>query len=500
MDDIQNFIKKIPEPVLDTAQALKNAHYEAYLVGGCVRDLLLGRKPKDWDITTNATPEQIVALFPRTFYENDYGTVGVVLEEENAEDQRKDIDETLRVIEITPYRLESGYADKRHPDQVIFTHKITDDLNRRDFTINAIALDPHQGHIVDIAKGHDDIKDRILRTVGDSDARFQEDALRILRAIRFSTELNFEISPETEKSILDNASLLEHISRERVRDEFARILMSDNPKRGLELAHKFHVLHFITPELEKAVGVEQGGVHAYDVWEHLLRSLQLTADKKWPLEIRLAALFHDIGKPVTKREGEHKPTFYGHEVVGAKMTKKILTELKFPQKVIEKVVKLVRWHMFFSDTEEITHSAVRRLVANVGQENVWDLMNVRIADRIGTGRPKEEPYRLRKYQSMIEEVMTDPVSVGMLKIDGKRIMEVTHETPGRKIGYVLHALLEEVIEDPKLNTPEYLEGRATLLVKLPVEELQVLGDKGKQIKEEEEEKQVEEIRKKYHVE
>jgi tRNA nucleotidyltransferase (CCA-adding enzyme) len=499
MVDNKNLIKKIPEPVLHTAQALKNAGYEAYLVGGCVRDLLLDRDPKDWDITTNATPEQITSLFPRTFYENDYGTVGVVQSKEGEDEH---IHDSLKVIEVTPYRLESGYANKRHPDQVFFVHKITDDLNRRDFSINAIALDPHQGHIVDIAKGQDDIKDKILRTVGDPDTRFQEDALRLLRAIRLSCELDFEIEPRTEKSILDNAHLLQHISRERVRDEFVKILMSDSPMRGLELAHKFHMLQFIAPELEAAIGIDQGGAHAYDVWEHLLRALQHTADKKWPLEIRLAALFHDIAKPDTRRkiEGKVKWTFYGHEVVGTKKTKKILQDLKFPQKVIEKVLKLIRWHMFFSDTEEITHSAVRRLIANVGQENIWDLMNVRIADRVGTGRPKEEPYRLRKYQAMIEEVMRDPVSVGMLKIDGKRIMEVTRETPGPKIGFTLHALLEEVIENPKLNTAEYLENRATELIKLPIEELKALGEKGKLIKEEEEEKQVKEIRKQYWVE
>jgi tRNA nucleotidyltransferase (CCA-adding enzyme) len=278
--------------------------------------------------------------------------------------------------------------------------------------------------------------------------------------------------------------------------------MSKEPKRGLELAQKFHVLQFISPDLEKAIGVEQGGIHKYDVWEHLLRSVQLTADKDWPLEIRLAALFHDIGKPPTRRiqEGKEKWTFYGHEVVGAKMAKRILQDLHFPQKTIDKVVKLIRWHMFFSDTETITHSAVRRMIANVGQENVWDLMNVRIADRVGTGRPKEEPYRLRKYQAMIEEVMSDPVSVGMLKIDGKGVMDVIHETPGPKIGYILHALLEEVIEDPKLNTEEYLQKRAQELAKLSQTELKALGEKGKQIKAEEEEKKVGEIRKRYSVE
>jgi tRNA nucleotidyltransferase (CCA-adding enzyme) len=259
-------------------------------------------------------------------------------------------------------------------------------------------------------------------------------------------------------------------------------------------------LSTLAPDLEKSYGVEQGGIHKYDVWEHLLRSVQHATDKDWPLDVRLAALFHDVGKPSTRREGEEKWTFYGHEVVGAKIAKKVLTDLKFPVKLVEKVVKLIRWHMFFSDTETITHSAVRRLIANVGKENVWDLMNVRAADRIGTGRPKESPYRLRKYHAMIEEVMSDPVSVGMLKIDGAKVMEVTEMKPGPKVGYILHALLEEVIEDPKKNNLEYLEKRAQELSKLSEKELKTLGEQGKVVKQQEEEKKIGEIRKKHWVE
>ncbi len=492
---IEDYKDKIPKEVIPAMKTLHRAGFEAYFVGGCVRDLMLGKNPKDWDITTNAVPEEIIALFPKTFYENTYGTVGVVNEQEG-------IDETLKVIEITPYRTESAYSDNRRPDQVTFSKDIKDDLKRRDFTINAIALDPSKGQVIDLYNGHSDIEAKIIRTVGNPTERFQEDALRLLRAVRLSAELDFEIEAATEKAIVDNSHLLKNISKERIRDEFSKIIMSPSPKRGLEIAHKLQLLQYIVPDLEKGIGIDQGGVHTYDVWEHLLRSLQLTADKNWPLDIRLSALFHDIGKPDTRRNtpGKDKWTFYGHEVVGARMTKRILTDLKFPQKLIDKVVKLVRWHMFFSDTETITHSAVRRLVVNVGATNVWDLMNVRVADRIGTGRPKENPYRLRKYHSMIEEVMRDPVSVGMLKIDGKRIMDVTHETPGPKIGYVLHALLEEVIEDPKRNTPEYLENKATELIKLPIEELKKLGEKGKELKAQEEEKELEEIRKKHFVE
>ena len=224
-------------------------------------------------------------------------------------------------------------------------------------------------------------------------------------------------------------------------------------------------------------------------------------DKKYPLEIRLSALFHDIGKPATRRWSSEKNdwTFHGHDVVGEKMTKRILERLKFSKKQIEKIVKLVRWHLFFSDTEQITLSAVRRMVRNVGEENIWGLMDVRESDRIGMGRPKANPYRLRKYKSMVEEALRDPISVKMLKIDGDKIMEVIQETPGPKIGYILHAILEEVLENPKLNTIEELENMAKKLAKLNENELKKLGEKGKLKKDKLEEKEIENLRDKHWV-
>jgi poly(A) polymerase/tRNA nucleotidyltransferase (CCA-adding enzyme) len=277
--------------------------------------------------------------------------------------------------------------------------------------------------------------------------------------------------------------------------------MSNNPKIGIELLDKVNLLEYFLPELVRAKGVEQNQAHAYDVWEHLLRTLQHSADKEWALDIRLSALFHDISKPETRRFSHetNQFTFYGHEVVGSRITKKILERMKFPLKITEKVIRMIRWHMFFSDTEQITISAVRRMIVNVGKENIWDLMNIRICDRIGTGRPKENPYRLRKYKAMVEEALRDPVSVSMLKIDGGRIMDVTHVTPGPKIGHILNALLEEVLEDPKLNMPEYLENRAKKLIGLNEEQLKELSDRGKQRKEAVENEGIEEIHKKYHV-
>ncbi len=483
----------ISPEVLYVTETLKKANFEAFLVGGCVRDLFLGKKPKDWDITTNARPEQIIPLFPDTFYENDFGTVGVV--QENVSD------ETLKVIEVTPYRLESGYSDNRHPDKVTFSQKIENDLQRRDFTINALAYNVLNGEVIDFYQGLKDIKDKIIRTVGKPKDRFIEDGLRILRAVRFFAEIGFEIEPKTEKAIYENADLLSNISKERIRDEFTKIIMSKNPMVGLSAMKKLGLMKYVTPELEETYGVEQNKAHSYDVWEHLLRCVQCAADKDFSLEVRLTALFHDISKPGARRWGDEQKqwTFYGHEVFGSRVTKKALQDLRFPRNIVEKVTTLVRWHMFFSDTEQITLSAVRRMIANVGKENIWDLMNVRICDRIGTGRPKEDPYRLRKYHAMIEEALRDPVSVAMLKIDGKKIMDVTQETSGPKIGYTLHALLEEVLDNPTKNTEEYLGNRAKELILLPENELKVLGEKGKLTKEEADEEEIKKIRGKHWV-
>ncbi len=483
----------IPKEIETVAETLEKGGFEAYLVGGCVRDLLCGKKPKDWDFTTNAKPEQIIDLFPHTFYENTYGTVGVVIDETE--------DETLKNIEITPYRVESEYSDNRRPDVVRFADTLAEDLQRRDFTMNALAYSVSQKNIIDLYQGQRDIEDKIIRTVGEAGDRFSEDALRMMRAVRFKSQLGFEISHETEKAILEYGHLLAKISKERVRDEFSKIIMSSEPMNGLVTLKKLNILQYVVPELEETIGVEQNKAHSFDVWEHLLRTVQHSADKGWPLEIRLTALFHDISKPESRRWGKEQNqwTFYGHEVLGARRTKRILENLKYPNKIIEKVTMLVRWHMFFSDTEQISLSAVRRMVANVGRENIWDLMNVRICDRIGTGRPKEDPYRLRKYHAMIEEAMRDPISVGMLAIDGKRLMEVAGITPGPKIGFALHALLEEVLDDPIKNTKEYLEKRGVELVQLPESELKALGEKGKETKEGADDEEIKKIRSKHWV-
>jgi len=484
---------EIPKEVQHVADTLENRGFEAYLVGGCVRDLLIGKQPKDWDITTNANPLEIESLFPETFINNDYGTVGVVNEETE--------DLTLKVIEVTPYRTESEYSDARRPDSVEFGVSLEEDLKRRDFTVNAIAYRLKDEKIVDLFDGEADIAAKRLRAVGNPTERFAEDALRMMRAVRLAVELGFVIEGETMTAIAANAENLGRISKERIRDEFSRILDSKQPMQGVIFLEKLGMLPYVAPDLLRGIGVEQNQAHAFDVYEHLLRTMQHAADKEWEFDIRLAGLFHDVSKPETRRWSKEKNdwTFHGHEVVGAKVAKKALQELKFPRERIERIVTLIRWHMFFSDPDQITLSAVRRTIANVGPENIWDLLKLRRCDRIGTGRPKEQPFRLRKYTAMVEEALRDPISVKMLKVDGTRIMDLTGEKPSKKLGDTLNALLEEVLDDPLKNTPEYLEKRALTLMEMTETELSALGKKGRKKREFEESAAVAELHKKHKV-
>jgi len=485
-------VYRIPSEISLVGDELRKAGFESYLVGGCVRDLIIGREPKDWDITTNATPEQIQTIFPESFYENDYGTVGI---------KTGSADERLSIIEVTPFRIESGYSDKRRPDKVEFGTSLLEDLARRDFTINAMALDDSQGHLIDPYEGQKDIKDKIVRAVGNASERFNEDALRMLRAVRFVAELDFGIDGKTAEAISENNKHLSHISCERIRDEFVRILESGQPMNAIILAQRLGILEFISTDLIRAIGIEQNQAHSYDVFEHLLRAVQHAADKNFNLEVRLACLFHDVSKTETRRHSDEKNdwSFHSHEVVGSRVVRKILEDLRFSRETVEKVVKLVRWHMFFSDPEQITLSAVRRMIKNVGEENIWDLLNVRICDRIGTGRPKEQPFRFRKYKAMVEQALRDPISVSMLKTDGNHIMEKFHMKPGPRIGAVLNALLEEILDEPDLNNEEFLDKRTEELLGMSDEELQKLGESGKNRREVAEDEEIKHIFDKHHV-
>jgi poly(A) polymerase/tRNA nucleotidyltransferase (CCA-adding enzyme) len=358
-----------------------------------------------------------------------------------------------------------------------------------------------KGQITDPYEGIKDIKDKVVRAVGNPSERFNEDALRMMRAIRFIAELDFAIDGATAAAISENSKNLKHVSRERVRDELVRILNSKQPMNALLLAQKLGILEHIAPDLVRGIGVEQNQAHSYDVFEHLMRSLQHAADKEWDFDIRLAALFHDVSKPEVRRWSDDKKdwTFHGHEVVGSRVTKKALEDLRFSRETIEKIVKLVRWHMFFSDPEQITLSAVRRMIKNVGEENIWDLLNLRICDRIGTGRPKEQPFRFRKYKAMVEQALRDPISVGMLKTDGARIMEKFHVNPGPRIGWTLNALLEEILDDASKNTEQYLDTRTSELLALSDDALKSLGESGKKKREEAEDEEVRHIMEKHHV-
>ena len=523
-------LHKIPSQIKEVLKKLETAGFEAYIVGGCVRDLVMDREPSDWDAATNAKPEEIIKIFPDSFYENDFGTVGVKVEKFTEGEGEHD------VVEVTTYRTEGIYSDKRRPDAVEFAETLEEDLKRRDFTINAIALRisnfqfpisnqdrisndknlkkiPDIDHeIVDLFGGQTDLKNKIIRAVGNPEERFSEDALRMMRAIRFAITLNgnskletrnskhkeeinlWEIEKKTFEAIRKNSKNLKFVSQERIQDELVKILLSENPAEGIEMLHEVGLLEYIIPELEKGIGVGQNRHHIHNIWEHNLLSLKFCPSKK--LEVRLAALLHDIAKPQTKRgEGEFS-TFYNHDHVGARVAKKILERLRFSNEVIQKVYLLIDNHMFYYNVDEVTESSVRRLIRKVGLENMQDLIDLRIADRLGSGTPKAKPYKLRHLEYIIEKVSNDAVSVKMLKINGNDLMQELGMKPSPKIGAVLDVLLSEVIEDASRNEKNILLTRAQELVN---EDLEKLRDMAKEKIEEKKEEDEQEIKSKHWV-
>ncbi len=452
----------IPQYVRQTLETLQASGYEAYIVGGCVRDFLMGQTPKDWDITTKARPEEILAVLPEAKYENRFGTVILPIRQADGEVEA--------VLEITTYRRESGYSDRRHPDEVIFEDKLDKDLERRDFTINALALDPISGsEPVDLFGGRKDIAKKVIRAVGEPEDRFKEDALRLLRAVRFSSQLGFSIEPKTERAISKLAGSLKFVAQERVRDELIKILASERPSEGIAKLHELKLLQYIIPELEQGVEVKQDRHHIYPVFKHNLLSLKHCPSTDWV--VRLAALLHDVAKPKTRKIIDGIATFYNHEYLGAKMTDKIMTRLRFANEDRLRAVNLVRNHMFYYNVGEVTAASVRRLIAKVGRENLKDLIDLRVADRLGSGTPKAMPYKLRHLQYMMEKVQNDPVSAKMLKLNGDQLMAHLGISPSPKVGAILDVLLSEVIEDPERNSEEYLKGRAGELNALEIGEL-----------------------------
>lgn len=496
----------IPKEVKDVVAKLEKSGFEAYVVGGCVRDLLLGVKPKDWDITTSAKPEEILELFPESFYENKFLTATVKTGSE---------DPVLAEIEVTTFRAEGKYTDKRHPDEVRFAKTLEEDLSRRDFTVNSAALELLKSdfnkeksdfgvRLLDPYNGQIDLDKKLIRSVGDSEERFEEDALRMMRAVRLAVQLDFKIEKKTEATIKKLAGNLEFIAKERARDELVKIIMTPKAKEGIELLNEVGLLKYIIPELGEGIGVENRPKIFY-IWEHNLRALDYGAKKDFTLDVRLAALLHDVGKPRTKgpeKNGEW--TFYGHDVVGARMTAQIMERLKFSHGETEKICKLVRWHLFKYDVEEdvaTTDSSIRRLIRKVGAENMEDLVKLRICDRMGMGVPKAIPYRLRHFQFRVEKILREEEAPTpkMLKVNGEDIMKILSIEPGPRIGQILEVLLQEVIDKPAKNTKEGLGVRVKELGELSEKELVKMAEKAETKVGVVEDERVSKIKAKYYV-
>lgn len=434
-----------PPFVLKIFDTFHDAGFEIYVVGGIVRDLLLDRPLGDWDFTTNATPEEILKLFPDGFYNNIFGTVGI--QDESSE----------KPYEITTYRRDVGYSDKRHPDRVEWGLSLEEDLARRDFTIGAMALD-RAANLIDPYEGQKDLSQKVVRAVGDPITRFDEDSLRMMRAVRIATELGFTIEDKTFEAIKHHAGSLPTVSSERIRDELLKIMASDFPAGGVLLLRSGGLLPLILPQVERAFGVEQKSPkrhHIYDVGIHLVESLKHTPSKD-PL-VRLATLLHDIGKVDTQKVLKSGViTFYNHEVVGARMTREIADSLKLSKKQKDKLWVLVRWHQFTVDDRQ-TDSAIRRFIRNVGHENLQDMIDLRVGDRLGGGA-QETSWRLEKFKERIEEVQHQPFSVKDLKVNGRDVMEILGVPSGPKVGEILNNLFAEVEQDVSKNEREYLIG------------------------------------------
>lgn len=460
---IPAFVKKI----LDTVE---KEGYEIYVVGGVVRDLIIGREAVDWDFTTNATPKVILALFPDGFYDNQFGTVGIVSPREK---KKKVYYGKPPIYEITTFRKEIGYTDRRRPDKVIWGKTLKEDLVRRDFTINAMALKRVTNHqplvtnfkLIDPHNGQKDLKAKLIRAVGNPDQRFQEDALRMMRAVRIAAQLGFTIEEKTFAAIKKNVGLIDYISAERIRDELLKLLSYKYAADGYMILRNSGLAEKILPEVEKMFGVEQkspGRHHLDDVGTHAIKSLK--ASKSSDPIVNLATLIHDVGKPlVVGKDKKGTITFYNHELIGASIAKNVARRLKFSKKDQERLFKLVRWHQFTVD-ERQTDKAIRRFIRNVGIKNLSDILEVRRADRVGGGA-RETSWRFEKFKKKMVEVQKQPFSVADLKVSGNDVMKILNLSPGPLVGRVLDQLFEEVVEDGTKNKREYLLKRIKTLGK-----------------------------------
>jgi tRNA nucleotidyltransferase (CCA-adding enzyme) len=449
-------LQNVPLEIKEITNIFLKNGYEIYFVGGCVRNMLLGKPIVDWDLTTNATPEDMLKLFPDAFYNNQYGTVGIPTKIQEVEH--------AGIVEVTTFRTEHGYSDKRRPDEVSWGKTIEEDLERRDFTVNAIAVQIKNSDQqlstkdIDPFCGQKDLENRIIRAVGDPKMRFQEDALRLMRAIRFAAQLGFTIEENTLQALTSNAQLLSYIAKERVRDELLKILASNYAYEGIILLKNTGILEYIIPELLEGINVSQvrpGRHHTTDVFTHNILSLKYCSASD-PI-VRFATLIHDIGKPrVVSYDEEGHVVFYNHEIMGARMAYEICERLRFSKKDRHKVVTLIRWHMFTVD-EHITDAAVRRFIRRVGVDYVKDMMDLRIGDRLGGGTQTAESWRLKLFKKRVEEQLAPaPFSVNDLAIDGNDVMKELNIRPSRKVGEILQQLFQEVDEDLSKNMREYL--------------------------------------------
>ncbi|KKQ43395.1 MAG: hypothetical protein US60_C0002G0003 [Microgenomates group bacterium GW2011_GWC1_37_8] len=452
---------EIPPKVKKIIDTFEKTGYEIYVVGGAVRDILMEKPVYDWDFTTNATPEEMLKLFKSAYYTNEFGTVGIPHEVEGE-----------RPYEITTFRTEYGYSDSRRPDNVEWGKTLDEDLQRRDFTINALALKitNHKSlitnhssitvnvQIIDLFKGQDDLRHKLIRAVGDPSERFSEDALRMMRAIRLAAQLNFKIEENTFEAIKTNKTLIHKISKERVRDELLKILASPNPYHGIVQFKDSGLMDEILPELSKTFGVEQkspGRHHIHDVGTHSLMSLKHVAERNEDPIVRFATLIHDIGKPQTyKKLDSGTITFYNHEIVSARIAKNIADRLRFSKKQKDKLYRLVRYHQFTVD-ERQTDSALRRFIRKIGLEDVEDMLDLRVGDRLGGGA-RETSWRLEEFKKRLIEVQKQPFTVHDLKISGNDVMELLGIPSGPKVGEVLQTLYDEVVESKISNEKEIL--------------------------------------------
>lgn len=433
---------RVPSLLKHISSHFTSAGFKVYLVGGAVRDIFLDRQAGDWDIATNATPDEVKTLFHHIIPTGiDHGTVTIPYKG--------------MMIECTTFRTETGYSDGRRPDGVRYTATIEEDLSRRDFTMNAIAVSLPDGIIVDPFNGRGDITGKVIRTVGDPSERFTEDGLRPLRAVRFSSQLDFTIDGQTLAAIRPALGVTATVAKERLREEFSRILLSQKPSTGLRFMEQTGLLELIFPELQRCRGIEQKGMHIYDVLDHLFQACD--ASPRTNLIVRLAALFHDVGKPdVRVTDGNGSWTFFNHEKVSAQKTQEILTRLRYPLRIIKDVTHLVSLHMFHYEPVW-SDAAVRRFIVKADRNMIDSLFDLRKADSYAiTGIAGHNQY-LEEFRNRIDAMIEaeHAFSLKDLVVNGRDLADIGIPS-GPLTGVVLKELLEAVIEDPDLNTKSAL--------------------------------------------